>query len=89
MVVVVVERFGCSGLSSNTQKERQGLRNLCIFFATVYVKIWTLAHVAVKAPNEDLKLLKTLQQYKSVDKKISKATSKKCWVISGIYLKNW
>ena len=60
-----------------TQKERQRLRNLCIFFATVYVKIWTLAHIAVKATNEDMKLLKTLQQYKSVDEKISKATSKK------------
>ena len=43
----------------------------------MYVKIWTLAHVAVKAPIEDLKLLKTLQQYKSVDEKISKATSEK------------
>ena len=48
-------------VSVQTNMKREALRNLCIFFATVYVKIWTLAHVAVKAPNEDLKLLKTLQ----------------------------
>ena len=33
--------------------------------------------MAVKAPNEDLKLLQALQQYKSVNKTISKATFQK------------
>ena len=50
-----------------TSKESQGLRNLCIFFATVYVKPWTLAHLAVKAPHEDLNLLKAMQHFESVD----------------------
>ena len=35
------------------------------------------AHLAVKAPNEDLNLLKALQHYKSVDETISKATHQK------------
>ena len=55
----------------------RGLRNLSIFFATVYVKLWTHAHLAVKAPTEDVNLFKALQHYKSVDETSSKATYQK------------
>ena len=43
----------------------------------VYVKPWTLAHFAVKAPHEDLNLLTAIQHFESVDETIAKATYQK------------
>ena len=60
-----------------TSKESRGLRNLCIFFAAVYVKPRTLAHLALKTPHEDLNLLKAIQHFESVDETIAKTTYQK------------
>lgn len=57
-----------------TAKEEKGLRDLCIFFASIYVRAWTTAPLAAKAPNHDLHLLKSLQNYSSVNPQISKST---------------
>ena len=43
----------------------------------MYVKPWTLAHLAVKAPHGDLNLLKAIQHFEFVDETIAKATYQK------------
>lgn len=60
-----------------TAYEEKGLRNLCIFFARIYVKAWTTAPLAVRAPQDDLHLLQSLVAYNAINKAISKATSQK------------
>lgn len=58
-------------------REETGLRQLCIFFATVYVKAWYTAPLASAAANNDLQLLKCLLKYSSTNSAISKVTSHK------------
>jgi len=58
-------------------REEKGLRELCIFFARVYVKAWYTAPLPTAAPNNDLQLLKSLLAYSSVNAAISKAASRK------------
>ena len=58
-----------------TAHEEKGRRDLCIFFARVYVKAWTTAPLAVRAPQDDLHLLQNLVAYSAINKAISKATS--------------
>ena len=60
-----------------THREQNGLRDLCIFYARVYVKNWISAPLAVKAPSNDLHLYKDLEAYRTVNKGISEATTKK------------
>ncbi|XP_036340150.1 uncharacterized protein LOC118749456 [Rhagoletis pomonella] len=42
-------------------KDEQALKDVCLFIVTVYVKPWLGCCLAVKAPNQDLRFLKTLQ----------------------------
>ena len=69
-----------------SMKEKQALRDVCLFIATVYVKQWLGCSLAVKAPYQDLWFLKTLKGYEKVDKLISQAAlSKFCqhlWYLS-------
>ena len=60
-----------------TARQHQGLEELCIFFSRIYVKAWATASIPVKAPNNDLNLLKQLQLYRSINTNISNATVKK------------
>lgn len=57
-----------------TPRENRGLRDLCIFFARIYVRAWTTAPLAAKASNGDLVLLKALQNYSTINTAISNAT---------------
>ena len=67
-------------------KEKQALRDGCLFIATVYVKPWRGCSFSVKAPHQDLCFLNTLKGYQKVDKVISQAAlSKFCqhlWYLS-------
>ena len=54
-------------------KEKQALRDVCLFIATVYVEPFLGCSLAVKSPYQDLCFLKTLKGYKKVDKVISQA----------------
>ena len=60
-----------------TAREEKGLRELCIFFARVYVKAWYTAPLPTAAPNNDLQLLKSLSAYSTINAAISKAASRK------------
>ena len=55
-----------------SMKEKQALRDVCLFIATVYVKPWLRCSLAVKALYQDLCVLKTLKGYEKVDKVIPK-----------------
>ena len=52
-------------------KEKRALQDVCLFIVVVYVKPWLGCTLAVKAPNQDLRFLKTLKEYETVDKLIS------------------
>ena len=69
-----------------SMKEKQALKDVCLFIATVYVKPWLECSLAVKAPYQDLCFLKTLKGYEKMDKVISQsALSKFCqhfWYLS-------
>lgn len=57
--------------------ERKGIKDICLFIINIYIKAWFTAHNPTLAPNQDLQLLKSLVQYRSIDKEISdKALSK-------------
>ena len=58
-------------------KQCRGLRDLCIFFAIIYVKAWTTASRSAEAPLNDLELLKSLQAYSAINERISDATVNK------------
>ena len=44
-----------------TASQQQGLWDLGIFFSCVYVEAWAVANIAVKAPRNDMNLLKKLE----------------------------
>ena len=52
-------------------------RDVCIFIVRLYVQAWFCAPEAPQAPSQDLKFLKDLHEYKTIDKNISEATVKK------------
>ena len=51
-------------------KEKQALREVCLFIATVYVKPWIGCSLAVKRLIKICVFLKTLKGYEKVDKVI-------------------
>lgn len=54
-----------------TDSEKNGIRDISIFIAKIYLKAWIQAPVAAEAPNQDLTLLKNLYDYSSIDENIS------------------
>lgn len=58
-------------------KDKRALQDICLFIAILYVKAWLQCSMAVKAPNQDLCFLKSLKEYETVDKLISKAALSK------------
>lgn len=57
--------------------EKKTLKNTSIFIMKFYIKAWFSAPLAIKAPNNDLKLLQGIIGYKSIDKKTSDAARSK------------
>ena len=57
--------------------ELQGLQEVCIFIIKVHVEAWMDAPNPTNAPYSDFQLLKTLLNYKTIDKRISEATLRK------------
>lgn len=58
-------------------RELKGIRDICLFVVTLYVKAWFYAPFAAAAPNVDLAFLIDLHNYGIVDKDISNAALKK------------
>jgi hypothetical protein len=48
-------------------EEEEALKELCLFFALVYVPAWLAAPIAADAPVNDLYLIKTLTKYKAIN----------------------
>lgn len=57
--------------------ELKNIYSICKFLVFVYVEFWFEAPSAIKAPNNDLRMLKQLIEYKAIDVDISKVTVKK------------
>ena len=62
---------------SLTIREEKGLRDVCIFIVSVYVKQWYTAPLAASAPHNDLLFLQQLVAYESVNPALSKVASSK------------
>ena len=71
-----------------TPREEKGLRDLSIFFVRFYVKAWTCAPSATKAPQNDLILLQSLVSCEKIHPEISASTSKNWHLTFGTFLKN-
>ena len=48
-----------------TTKEKKGIFEVCQFIVFIYIKAWYTAALAVKSPNNDLKLIKQLSDYET------------------------
>ncbi|XP_032457926.1 uncharacterized protein LOC116417301 [Nasonia vitripennis] len=53
-------------------------RDVCIFIVRVYVQAWFCTPFAAQAPNQDLKFLKCLYEYRRIDESISDCAVRKC-----------
>ena len=51
-----------------TAREHRSLRELSIFFSSIYVEAWVTTSIALKALRNDLKLLKQCQMYHMINK---------------------
>ncbi|GBM45489.1 hypothetical protein AVEN_210222-1 [Araneus ventricosus] len=57
--------------------EVNGLKNICLFLVTVYVKSWLESSSAIGAPLNDLMFLKKLKKYENINQGISSIALKK------------
>lgn len=55
-----------------TLREEKALYDVCLFIVFVYIEGWFSATSAIFAPNNDLKMIKKLVEYKEIDEKIAK-----------------
>lgn len=66
-----------------TDEEINGLRDICIFLALLYVEAWYTCKSGVDAPNNDLNFIKKAIEYKKIDKIVSNLVLKKYHCIYG------
>ncbi|GBN39023.1 hypothetical protein AVEN_58541-1 [Araneus ventricosus] len=64
-------------LLSLKMSEVNGLKNICLFLVTVYVKSWLESSSAIGAPLNDLMFLKKLKKYENINQGISSIALKK------------
>ncbi|GBM17300.1 hypothetical protein AVEN_237287-1 [Araneus ventricosus] len=57
--------------------EVNGLKNICLFLVTVYVKSWLESSSAIGVPLNDLMFLKKLKKYENINQGISSIALKK------------
>lgn len=60
-----------------SKKEKNGLRDICIFLIKIYLKVWFGSTSAISAPLQDLNFIKDMIQYSETDSEISAAIMKK------------
>lgn len=60
-----------------TDQEENGLRDVCIFLALLYVEAWYTCKSGVSAPNNDLNFIKKAFAYEAIDKNVSNLALKK------------
>ena len=61
-----------------TKEEKIGIRDICIFLAKLYLKVWIQAPMTAIAPRLDLEFFKNLNAYRQVEKKSRIAIHKLC-----------
>lgn len=60
-----------------TEEDEKNLREISLFIVFVYVPFWYTAPLAATAPNQDLEFIKTVYQYRTIDKELSDAVLEK------------
>lgn len=60
-----------------SSKEVQALRRIIVYTIRYHVKAWFLCTYAVTAPNHDLNLMKSLYEYRKIDREMSELAVKK------------
>ena len=60
-----------------SKEDEKNLFDVCLFIVFIYLKVWFTAPLAIKAPTNDLQLIKDLVDYESVDSKIATCALKK------------
>ena len=60
-----------------TDKENNNLLQMFIFSVKIYLKAWIEAPLSAAAPNNDLKLFKSIESYASINSAVSKAVLSK------------
>lgn len=60
-----------------SRAEENALRHICVFLIVFYVKAWYNAPNSIKAPNQDLTLLKNSIEFENVNAAVSQAASSK------------
>lgn len=58
-------------------REKNGLRNVCIFLSILYIKAWYTCKSAVHAPQNDLNFIKAAIDYATINKEVSDIVLKK------------
>jgi len=58
-------------------KEENALKEICCFIVKCYVQAWFSSTNAIEAPLNDILFLKTLEAYKSYNKRIAEVALKK------------
>ena len=62
---------------------------MCVFAVKIYLKAWIKAPIPAAVPNNDLKLLKSIQAYTSINSAVSKSCNVQVlFTISDIFSKN-
>ena len=54
-----------------TAKQDKGMREICCFSASIYIKHWFAAPNAASSPFNDLCLLKNLKSYKGLNEELA------------------
>lgn len=52
-------------------REQKALKRVCLFIVKIYLDAWYSAPLAAAAPRKDFNLLKSLEEYRTVDKEIA------------------
>ena len=60
-----------------SSREIGSLRRICLFVCTIYATFWFAAPMATAAPINDLRRLQIVEQFASVDSKVSSVAGKK------------
>ena len=55
-----------------SHNEGCGFKRIAIFLVKIYLQFWIEAHYAVSAPNNDLRILKILDEYHNEDESVAK-----------------
>lgn len=76
-LIYSLKMFMFKGQFKMSSKEVQALRRIIVYTIRYHVKAWFLCTHAINAPNHDLSLMKSLYEYRKIDREMSELAVKK------------